>query len=227
MNTTDKIRIMIVDDHVLFRGGVQAALETHPNMQVVGEATDGFEAIDMARETRPDIILMDIAMPRCNGLEAARRITREMPEVKVVMVTVSEDEEDLFEAIKCGAQGYLIKDLRAHQLFEVIEGVARGEASFSGVIAAKILQEFHRSVESPAAGTDAPAEPLSARETEVLKLVVEGLSNKQIAETLIISESTVKNHLRSILEKLHLQNRVQVAVYAVRQGLLEDSPPAP
>lgn len=226
MSVREKVRILLVDDHFLFRRGVEAALESHPHMEVVGEAEDGLEAITLARETMPDIILMDIAMPKCDGLEATRRIKREMPYVKVVMVTVSDDEDNLFEAIKCGAQGYLVKDLRAHQLFDVIEGVMKGEASFSGVIAAKILQEFQRSAENPAQIAET-TEPLTAREIDVLELVVEGLSNKQIAENLVISESTVKNHLRNILDKLHLQNRVQVAVYAVRQGLLGDSPPTP
>jgi DNA-binding NarL/FixJ family response regulator len=220
---SEPLRVLLVDDHILFRTGVKAVLASHSDLLVVGEAGDGQEAAELARETMPDVILMDITMPRCNGLEATRRIKREMPYVKVFMLTVSDDSQDLFEAIKSGAQGYLIKDLKAHQLFDALEGVARGEAAFSGVIAAKILKEFERS------GTDtgeelAAADPLTEREIEVLRLVVEGKSNQEIAESLIISESTVKNHLRNILGKLHLRNRIQAAVYAVRQGLVEDPP---
>jgi two-component system nitrate/nitrite response regulator NarL len=216
------LRVLLADDHILFRTGVKAVLAARPDMEVVGEAGNGHEAVALARETMPDVILMDITMPRLSGLEATRRIKREMPQVKVFMLTVSDESEDLFQAIKSGAQGYLIKDLKAHQLFDALEGAARGEAAFSGVIAAKILREF----EKDGSGTDGEmdtAEPLTQREMEVLQLVVEGKSNQEIAESLVISESTVKNHLRNILGKLHLRNRIQAAVYAVRQGLVEDS----
>jgi DNA-binding NarL/FixJ family response regulator len=223
----EPLRILLVDDHVLFRKGEEAVLASRPDMEVVGEAGDGFEAIALARETMPDIILMDIGMPRCNGLEATRQIKREMPYVRVVMVTVSDDGRDLFEAIKCGAQGYLIKDLKARQLlFDVLEGTARGEAFFSGAIAAKILQEFQRPAESAVQESEA-TELLTAREIEILELVVQGRSNKEMSETLVIAESTVKNHLRNILDKLHLRNRIQAAVYAVRQGLVEEPPQRP
>ena len=161
--------------------------------------------------------------PDAMGLEATRRIKREMPYVKVFMLTVSDSDENLFEAIKSGAQGYLTKDLTARQLFDVLEGVVTGEAAFCGVIAAKILREF----EKTSRGTDGELEAterLTEREIEVLRLVVEGRSNQEIAQGLVISESTVKNHLRNILGKLHLQNRIQAAVYAVRQGLVEDPP---
>ncbi|HJX38666.1 MAG TPA: response regulator transcription factor [Anaerolineae bacterium] len=220
---SEPLRVLLVDDHILFRRGVQAVLAARPDMEVVGEAGDGLEAVALARETMPDVILMDIAMPGCNGLEATRRIKQEMPSVKVFMLTVSDHDEDLFEAIKSGAQGYLTKDLKAQQLFDALEGVARGEAAFSGLIAAKILREFEKS----SSGTEEQLEatdPLTRREIEVLQLVAQGKSNQEIAQSLVISESTVKNHLRNILGKLHLRNRVQAAVYAVRQGLVEDSP---
>ncbi|MCJ7548438.1 MAG: response regulator transcription factor [Anaerolineae bacterium] len=219
---SEPLRILLADDHVLFRTGVATVLASRPDMEVVGEARDGLEAIALARETMPDIILMDIAMPRCSGLEATRRIKNEMPYVKVVIITVSVNDEDLFEAIKCGAQGYLIKDLKTRQLLDVIEGVAKGEAFLSGVIAAKILQEFQKPAEDVVRRSEA-IEPLTGREIEVLGLVVEGRANREIASALVISESTVKNHLRNILGKLHLRNRIQAAVYAVREGLVTAS----
>ena len=218
---SEPLRVLLVDDHILFRRGVQAVLATRSDMEVVGEASDGLEAVALARETMPDVILMDITMPGCDGLEATRRVKRELPYVKVFMLTVSEDSQDLFEAMKSGAEGYLTKDLKAHQLFDVLDGVARGEAAFSGVIAAKILREFEKTSGGTHGELEA-TEPLTEREREVLQLVVEGKSNQEIAQGLVISESTVKNHLRNILGKLHLRNRIQAAVYAVRQGLVED-----
>jgi DNA-binding NarL/FixJ family response regulator len=215
------LRILLVDDHVLFRKGVAALLAAHQDIQVVGEAGDGLDAIEIARETLPDIILMDINMPRCDGLQATRRIKREMPHVTIVILTVSEDDKDLFEAIKSGAQGYLLKNLEPYQLYDLLESISRGEAPLSGAIAAKILKEF--SQPSSSSGEEPIlADELTARETMILQYVAEGLTNKEIATTLVISENTVKIHLRNILEKLHLQNRIQAAVYAVRQGLVDN-----
>lgn len=215
---SEPLRILLADDHVLFRRGVAGVLAPRPDLEVVGEANDGLEVIALARETRPDLILMDISMPRLDGLQAIQQIKHEMPQVKIVVLTVSDDNADLFEAIKSGAQGYLIKDLKEHQLFDMIEGVARGEAFFSGVVAAKILHEFQQPVGN---GIKEPkfTEHLTDRETQVLELIVQGLSNKEIGSALSITSGTVKNHLTNILDKLHLENRVQAAVYAVRQGL--------
>lgn len=213
------LRILLVDDHVLFRKGVAALLASRQNIQVVGEASNGLEAIETARELLPDVILMDINMPRCDGLEATRRIKREMPHVKIVMLTVSDDDQHLFDAIKSGAQGYLLKDLEPRQLHELLENISRGEAPLSGVIAAKILKEFSRPVPETEQGGEM-IEELTSREAEILQLVAEGKTNREIAAFLVISENTVKIHLRNILEKLHLQNRIQAAVYAVRQGLV-------
>jgi DNA-binding NarL/FixJ family response regulator len=216
------LRILLVDDHVLFRKGVAALLASCQDMQVVGEAGDGLEAIAVARDTLPDVILMDIGMPKCDGLEATRRIKREMPHAKIVMLTVSDDDQHLFEAIKSGAQGYLLKNLEPYQLYDMLESVSRGEAPLSGAIAAKILEEFTRpdqgSIQEPEVRDE-----LTSREVDILQLVTEGKTNKEIASTLVISENTVKIHLRNILEKLHLQNRIQAAVYAVRQGLVDEA----
>ena len=216
------LRILLVDDHVLFRKGVAALLSARQNIQIVGEAGDGLEAIKVARDTLPDVILMDIEMPNCDGLEATRQIKREMPHTNIIILTVSDDDHNLFDAIKIGAQGYLLKDLDPHQLYDMLESISRGEAPLSGVIAAKILKEFSKS------GSESPeamdiVEDLAARETDILELVVEGMTNKEIASALNISENTVKIHLRNILDKLHLQNRIQAAVYAVRQGLVDET----
>jgi DNA-binding NarL/FixJ family response regulator len=218
------LRILLVDDHILFRKGVAALLANHPEMQVVGEASNGFEAIAVARETLPDVILMDINMPECDGLEATRRIKREMPHVKIVMLTVSDDDQHLFEAIKSGAQGYLLKNLEPDQLHDLLESISRGEAPLSGVIAAKILKEFARPDPGLAEDPEVIIDELTSRESTILQLVSEGKTNKEIASDLVISENTVKIHLRNILEKLHLKNRIQAAVYAVRQGLVENNP---
>jgi len=217
------LRILLADDHVLFRKGLTALLGSRPDIQIVGEARDGLEAIDAAREFLPDVILMDVNMPRCDGLEATRRIKREMPHVKIVILTVSDDDQHLFEAIKSGAQGYLLKDLEPYQLYDLLESISRGEAPLSGVIAAKILKEFT----NPSGATTQEAEvidELTPRETQILQLVAKGKSNKDIADELVISENTVKIHIRNILEKLHLKNRIQAAVYAVSQGIINEPP---
>ena len=217
-NSVDPLRILLVDDHVRFRKGVAALLSAQRGVEVVGEAGDGLEAMDVAREVVPDVILMDINMPRCSGLESVEAIKREMPHVKIIMLTISDDDRDLFQAIKNGAEGYLLKNLEPEQLSEILDGVRRGEAAISGVMAARILQEFREP------RTEAPdiqvRETLTAREIEVLERVVEGDTNREIAAALYITENTVKIHLRNILEKLHLQNRIQAAVYAVREGLV-------
>lgn len=217
------LRIVLADDHLLFRKGVAAVLATHPNFVVVGEANDGREAIAIARTTNPDVILMDLTMPTCNGLEATRIIKSEMPQIKIIMLTVSDTDRDLFGAIKSGADGYLLKNIKPPQLFERLEGLERGEAPITGVLAAKILKEFREPDKSapPVEGEN----ELTTRERQVLELLVEGLTNKEIAAALCIAEDTVRGHVRLILEKLHLQNRIQAAVYAVRQGLVP--PPQP
>lgn len=217
---TSPLRIMLVDDHVLFRKGLEALLAARHDVEVVGEAGDGLEAIAMAQEKVPDVILMDIGMPRCDGLEAARVIAREMPQLQIVMLTVSDDDRDLFEAIKGGAAGYLLKNLQPRQLYDLLEGLQRGEAPISGRLAARILREFRDPHRAEAEATENRG-PLTPREIEVLERVVRGESNNEIAMDLCLTENTVKIHLRNILEKLHLENRVQAAVYAVTAGLVD------
>lgn len=220
----EPLRILLVDDHVLFRKGLVTLLETRDDFEVVGEADDGLEGIAQAREVVPDIILMDVNMPNCNGIEATRRIKQELPHVHIVMLTVSEEDDDLFQAIKNGAKGYLLKNLEPRQLFNRLEGIYRGESPISGVMATKILSELndpYQNVMDHAKTVD----ELTPREVEVLEQVVLGKTNKDIADALNITENTVKIHLRNILEKLHVQNRIQAAVHAVSKGLVDESKP--
>lgn len=213
----DTIRVLIVDDHQLFRRGVSALLAGREDIEVVGEANNGREAVERARELMPDVVLMDIKMPELDGLAATKQLKAEMPYVRIMMLTVSETDEDLFEAIKAGASGYLLKNVDPDHLVASVLQVQRGEVPIAPTMAAKILREL-----------TTPSEPsiqsLTARERQVLELLASGMANKEIAFTLKISENTVKNHLRNILEKLHLQNRVQAALYAVRMGLAERPP---
>lgn len=218
------IRVLLADDHSLFRRGVAAALADHPDIQVVGEASNGLQAVAKARELVPNLMLMDISMPGIDGLEATRRIKAELPQIKIVILTFAEEDQNLFEAIKSGAQGYLLKNVEPQDLVEMLRGVFRGEAPISRGMATKILVEFARQVQ----GADTSAGPtarLTGREREVLGLVASGSTNKDIAAALGISPSTVKNHLQNILEKLHLENRVQAAAFALREGLVPPPPP--
>ena len=212
------IRVLLVDDHALFRKGVAELLSSEPEFELVGEAADGNQAVEMARELMPDVILMDISMPGIDGLEATRRIKAEMPYVRIVILTVSESDHTLFDAIKSGAQGYLLKNVEPQALLDTLVGVFRGEASISGAMAARLLNDLARE-SRPAAPPPAPPARLTQREQEVLRLVSQGKSNKEIASALNIAENTVKNHLKNILEKLHLDNRVQAATFALRREL--------
>lgn len=211
----ESIRVLLADDHVLFRKGLATMLRDQPDFEVVAEAQDGQEALTKAKELMPDVILMDIYMPQCDGLEATRRIKEILPYVKIVILTVSEEDKNLFDAIKSGAQGYLSKKIDPQVLFEMLRGVVKGEAPISRLTAAKILDEFAKQVRD----VREPEEPLSPREQKVLELLTRGSTNKEIAAALNISVNTVRNHLRNILDKLHLQNRVQAAAFALRKGL--------
>jgi DNA-binding NarL/FixJ family response regulator len=212
------VRVLIADDHALFRDGLRSLLEAH-GVTVVAEARDGREAVELARIHRPDVVLMDLAMPELGGLGATRLLTAELPEIAVVVLTASEDDADLFEAIKSGAQGFLPKDLEARRFFELLDGVTRGEPALTPALARKLLGAFARpEPEPPARAADA----LTEREREVLELLVDGVtSNRELAQRLFVSENTVKYHLRNILDKLHVQNRAQVIAYAVRHGLID------
>ncbi len=220
----ERLEVLLVDDHVLFRKGIASLLSSREDVKVVGEAGNGVAALDKARETVPDVILMDVHMPGCNGLDAVRAIKREMPQVKIIMLTVDENDEVLFEAVKSGAQGYLLKKLDPQHLYDTLKAVSRGEVALSPAMMVKILEEFRHPGTGVAVDSSA-GESLTPRERDVLKLVVNGDTNKEIAAALSITENTVKKHLQSILSKLHLQNRIQAAVYAVREGLMNNTSP--
>ena len=224
MTTASPIRVLLVDDHALFRKGIASLLAAEPGFEVVGEAEDGVRAVERARELMPDLIVMDLNMPRAGGSEATRRILEEFPYVKIVILTVSEDDKDLFEAVRGGAHGFLLKKIEPKALFETLRGVMRGEASISRMMAAKLMGELRRDAANRTGVGMHRAPELSPREAEVLTLVADGKTNKEIAAALDIAENTVKNHLKNILEKLHVGNRVQAATYALRQGLLNKPP---
>ncbi|WP_338471409.1 response regulator transcription factor [Niallia sp. XMNu-256] len=209
-------RILIVDDHSHAREAIREILEEYDDFLIIGEAKNGEEAIQLTEELMPDIILMDIQMPVMDGLEATKRIKLQFPSVKIVMITVSDDITDLFDALKKGAQGYLLKNLQSEAWYEHLKAFALDEVPMSKEIAFQILKEFPHSKPIVKEKT-----PLSLRELEVLQLVAKGLSNREISETLFISEHTVKSHLKNILSKLHLDNRVQLTSYAFQQGLVE------
>jgi DNA-binding NarL/FixJ family response regulator len=215
------LKVLLVDDHVLFRKGLAALLAAEETVQVVGEAGDGYGAIDLAREQMPDLILMDVHMPGCGGLAAVRAISREMPGIKIIMLTADEEDDVLFESIRSGAHGYLLKLLEPKTLLDMMRSVVQGGVALSPAMMAKILVEFNRPATEADPGLET-REELTPREVDVLKQLVGGASNREIAEALSITTSTVKKHLENILAKLHLQNRVQAAVYAVRKGLLQE-----
>ena len=215
-----KTRVLLVDDHLLFREGLANILKTQPDFDVVGEAEDGLEAIIKAEQLNPDLILMDVSMPVCDGLEATQRIKKELPDVTIVMLTVNDENENVFEAIRNGAQGYLLKSVSSRELLASLRGAMRNEAAITRTLGGRMLAEFRR-VSKYAVGVSItnPAS-LTIREQEVLELVAAGLSNKEIAEKLNLSIHTVKSHMRKILAKLHLEKRQEAVIYARREGLL-------
>lgn len=216
----ERRRVLLVDDHALFREGLAGLLDAQEDLRVVGEAADGKEALEKARALRPDLVLMDIHMPGETGLDATVAIKQEMPEVRIVMLTMLGDDDHLFTAIKAGADGYLLKSITAREMLEGIRSVFRGEVALSPSLAARIVREFARSErEAPAEFTN--ADELTFREQEVLRLAAAGGSNKEIAAALSISLHTAKVHMRHILEKLHARSRAEAAAYALRKGLLK------
>ncbi len=213
------MKILIADDHALIRDGLRSLLEAR-GLEVIGEARNGREAVDMARRLKPDVVLMDLSMPEVDGLAATRLISADQPEVKVVVLTASDEDAKLFEAIKSGAQGYLLKNLESEEFFTLLDGVNRGEPALTPALARKLLQEFARPAQAPAALYDPDA--LTDREREVLELLVNGVtSNRRLARQLGVSENTVKFHIRNILDKLHLNNRAEVVSYAIRHRLVD------
>src|SRR3989442_9651813 len=215
------LRVLIVDDHALFRRGLQMVLRQEQDLEVVGEASDGHEAVEKATELMPDVILMDGRMPPRSGIEATQQIKDLLPHVKILMLTIPDEEADLYEAIKAGASGYLLKEISIDEVADAIRSVSAGQSRLSPSMAAKLLAEFAAMSKRAAETRQLPAPRLTEREMEVLRLVAQGLNNRDIAGKLFISENTVKNHIRNILEKLHLHSRMEAVVYAVREKLLE------
>ena len=212
------MRVLIADDHALFRDGLRSLLEAQ-GVEVVAEARNGREAVELANIHHPDVVLMDLAMPEMGGLDATRLLTAQVPGVAVIVLTASEEDSDLFEAVKSGAQGFLPKDLEADRFFALLEGVSRGEPALTPGLARKLLGAFAK---SESAAQIRPSDSLTDREREVLELLVQGVtSNRELAARLFVSENTIKYHLRHILDKLHLQNRAQVIAYALRHGLVD------
>jgi len=221
---TESIRVLIADDHVLVREALSKLLEAKPGLEVVAQASDGLEAIEKARSVQPDVILMDLAMPGMDGIKATREIRRENPNARILVLTSFSEDKRVYSAIKAGAMSYLLKDSSPLELVQAIHAVYRGETSLQPSIARKLIREISRPPKL------LPAEqPLTARELEVLELVARGLPNRDIAKALVISEGTVRAHMSHILSKLHLANRTQAALYALRKGLsvVDEEDPGP
>jgi two-component system NarL family response regulator len=217
----EPIRVLVVDDHALFRRGLQMVLEQEEDIEVVGEAGDGAEAVERATDSMPDIVLMDVRMPKRGGIDACTAIKDAVPSAKIIMLTISDEEADLYDAIKAGASGYLLKEISIEEVAAAIRAVNEGQSLISPSMASKLLTEFASMIKRTDDRQQVPTPRLTDREMEVLKLVAKGLNNRDIAKQLFISENTVKNHIRNILEKLQLHSRMEAVVYAVREKLLE------
>jgi NarL family two-component system response regulator LiaR len=216
---SENIRVLIVDDHAIVREGQMALIDTEPGMEVIGEAQDGFESVEMADKLQPDVILMDLEMPRKGGIEATGEIKAKKPDARILVLTSFTEDEKVYAAIKAGAQGYLLKDSSPNEILAAIRRVHLGETSMHPSIAEKLMRELQRS-----SNLKPTVDPLTEREMEILKLVAQGLPNQEIAERLVISERTVRTHVTNILSKLHLANRTQAALYALREGLTDLDP---
>ena len=211
---TEKIRIFIADDHAIVREGLRALLATEPSLELVGEASDGLQAVSKVQTLRPDVILLDMVMPHMDGLEAIVEIKKSWPEAKIIVLTSFSDDEKVFSAIRNGALGYLLKESSPQDLLQAIHSVARGEGFLSPSIASKVMREINQSPKLPPT-----KDPLTEREVEILQLVAQGLTNDEIAEKLVVSEKTVRTHVSHILAKLQLANRTLAALYALKEGL--------
>lgn len=210
------IRLLIADDHAIVREGLRGLIETEPGIEIVGEAENGAEAVRLANQVKPDVVLLDLVMPEMDGLEAIEELRKNDPDAKILVLTSFDEDEKIFRAVKAGAQGYLLKDSSPQELLNAIQDVNEGLPSMHPAIAHKLMHELQRTNNLP------PTEdPLSEREVEVLKLVAQGFPNQEIAETLVLSERTVRTHVSNILGKLHLANRTQAALYALREGLAD------
>jgi len=220
MSDSDQIRVFVADDHAIVRKGIVAVLEIVPDIDVVGEAENGRDAVFRVEQFQPDVILMDLVMPDMDGIEAIRRIIDQQPEARILVLTTFAGEDMIFPAIKAGALGYHLKDSRPEELVQAIRQVYRGESSLHPVIARKVLEELSHPSERPPT-----PDPLTPREVEVLRLVAQGLENWEIAERLVITEATVRTHVSNITSKLHVASRTQAALYALREGItsLNDS----
>jgi DNA-binding NarL/FixJ family response regulator len=219
----EPIRTLIVDDHALFRRGLEMVLESEPDIELVGEASDGEEAVSKAGESLPDVVLMDIRMPRISGIEACRALKDVAPSAKIVMLTISDEEEDLFQAIRAGASGYLLKDIPLDEVADTVRAVHGGQSLINPSMAGKLLTEFAALArrDEDERPQQVPAPRLTHREIQVLRLVARGMNNRDIAKELFISENTVKNHVRNILEKLQIHSRMEAVMVAVREKLIE------
>jgi DNA-binding NarL/FixJ family response regulator len=218
---SERIRVLVADDHVLYRRGLEMVLAAEDDIEIVGEAGDGAEAVARAVDLLPDVVLMDVRMPRRSGIEACSDIKSAVPSARIVMLTISDEESDLFEAVRAGANGYLLKDVPGEDIAEGIRAVVGGQSLISPSMAGALLAEFTELSKRSAEQARVPVPRLTERELEVLRLVARGLANKDIATTLFISENTVKNHVRNILEKLQLHSRMEAVVYAVREKILD------
>ncbi len=220
MPDSTPLRVLLVDDQPLFRGAIAALIERQPDMVVVGEAENGLEGVEKALTLHPDLVVMDVEMPVMNGVEAVRLIREQLLDTKVIMLTVSEADDHVFDAIRFGAHGYLLKDLRPDQFYDMIRAVMRNETPIAPAVAGRLLAEIQSgNITRDASSAPPEGPPITRRELEILRLVAEGLSNREIGRKLVITEGTVKNHVHNALEKLGMENRIQAAAYIVRQGL--------
>ena len=216
MTLAENIRVLIVDDHDIVREGQRALINTEPGMEVIGEARNGIEAVELAEKLQPDVILLDLQMPKKDGIVASEEIKKGNPEARILVLTSFAEDDRVFAAIKAGAMGYLLKDSSPHKILQSIREVFHGVTSIEPRIASKLMREIQRTSNAPPT-----EEPLTIREMEVIRRIAEGLSNQEIAERLVISERTVRTHVTNILGKLHLANRTQAALYALREGLTD------